>query len=221
MAALLLGAAGAQQAAPLQRVAPAYEGTRARALQVAAERIPLRIGGWRGRDLGALDDLTLKLVAPDAYVNREYVGADGLPAYLAVVYGHRKTSFHSPGFCLLGGGWNIVAKSRFKLRLAGSPASRGRAPFAVNQFVLMRQGRQAVVLYYYVAGKRTTPSWVAHQAYLAWDRLRGQAAAGALVRLTVPARPTADADVQRGAELLALLHPHVAEVVMEGRSSVQ
>ncbi len=213
MVVLLLGAVGAQHAAPLRSATEA-------APRVAVEKIPLRIGGWRGRDLGPPDEVTLKMLVPDAYLNREYVSADGLPAHLAVIYGRRKTSFHSPGFCLLGGGWNIVAKSRFTLRPVQG------APITANRFLLMRQGRQAVVVYYYAAGQRTTPSWVAHQAYLAWDRFRGRAAVGALVRLTVPARSDA---VQRGAQLLARLHPHLEKAVsapetdipVEGRSSVQ
>ena len=174
---------------------------------LAADRIPLRAGDWHGRDLGALDAMTLDMLAPDAYLNREYASADGSLAHLAVIFGHLKETFHSPGFCLLGGGWNIVAKSRLAVE-----TGRG-APIVVNRFLLAREGYQAVVLYYYVAGARSTPSWVKHQAYLAWDRLRGRPPVGALVRLTVPAVPDAAAATERGADLLGRLHPQVAAVM--------
>ena len=100
---------------------------------LAADRIPLRAGDWHGRDLGALDAMTLDMLAPDAYLNREYASADGSLAHLAVIFGHLKETFHSPGFCLLGGGWNIVAKSRLAVE-----TGRG-APIVVNRFLLARE----------------------------------------------------------------------------------
>jgi len=173
------------------------------------ERIPLRVADWRGRDLGRFDDATLDMLKPDASVNREYFAADGFPAHLAVIYGHRKNSFHSPGFCLLGGGWNITGKSRVTFRPRG-----GGDPVSANRFVLARQNQRAVVIYYYItASHRATPSWVLHQAYLAADRMAGKPPVGALVRLTVPAGPDAATATQRGLDLLSALHPSFARVL--------
>jgi len=148
--------------------------------------------------------MTLDMLQPDDHVNRVYTDADGMTAQLAVIFGHRKTTFHSPGFCLLGGGWNIVAKSRVAFRSAGGQAVE------VNRFLLTREGRQAVVLYYYLEGGRSSTSWVKHQSYLVWDRMRGRPPAGALVRLTLPVGLDAAAATRRGILLLRLLHPHVA-----------
>jgi len=174
---------------------------------VVVERVPLRIGEWRGRDLGPLERGTLEMLQPDDYLNREYVSAHGLPAYLAVIYGHRKTTFHSPGFCLLGGGWNIVEKSRLQL------ATAGRSRIEVNRFLLVRGDQQAVVLYYYLQGKRSSASWVTHQLYLVMDRARQRSSAGALVRLTVPVVSDAATATGQGADLLARLAPHVGEAI--------
>jgi EpsI family protein len=179
---------------------------------VRAEQVPLRVGAWRGRDLGPFDDLTMDQLRPDAYVNREYRAADGSLAHLAVVFGHRRTSFHSPGFCLLGSGYNIVAKSRLTLR------PRVGNPTAVNRFVLTRGGDEGVVLYYYVQGQRATASWVAHRLYLVEDRMRGEPAPGALVRLTLPARPDAGAATERGLRFLRSLHPFVLSAVATPRA---
>lgn len=176
-------------------------------VRLSVEQIPLRVAGWTGRELGPFDHTTLDELQPDACLNREYLNAAGLPVYLAVVYGHRKSSFHSPGFCLLGGGWNITGKSRLQFRPAGGAA------VTANRFVLSRGGERAVVVYYYVQGKRATPSWVLHQAYLAWDRLRVERPVGALVRLTVPAGGDAGAATRRGVELLEQLHPALVGVL--------
>jgi EpsI family protein len=176
------------------------------ALQIGT--IPLRLPDWRGRDLGRFDAVTLDMLKPDAYLNREYVAADGFPAYLAVIYGHRKNSFHSPGFCLLGGGWNIVSKSRVEFR------ARGGDPVLANRFVLARQDQQAVVIYYYItANHRANPSWVMHQAYLVGDRLARGQAVGALVRLTVPVATDAESATGRGLSLLSAVHPSLERVL--------
>jgi EpsI family protein len=200
MLALLLGAQlalWAMRPAPGSSIAP------------PVQRIPLHIAGWRGRDLGPFDRVTLDMLRPDAYLNREYAGADGLPVHLAVICGHRKTTFHSPGFCLLGGGWNIADKSRLQFRPVG-----GGGPITVNRFLLSREGADAVVLYYYLAGHhRTTASWVAHQAYLAWDRAHRQPAVGALVRVTVPVASDRSAATRRGIDLLRTLHPSLVTAV--------
>ncbi|UCH34979.1 MAG: EpsI family protein [Armatimonadota bacterium] len=175
--------------------------------ELPVERIPLRVGDWQGRDLGPYDDLTMDMLKPDAYLNREYVNADGLPVHFGVILGHRKATFHSPGFCLLGGGWNIVSKSQLTFQAATTGAA-----IPVNRFILAREGDHAVVLYYYVERDRATTSWVMHQAYLAWDRLRHERPVGALVRLTVPVASDTDAAARRGMRLLGVLHPHVVEV---------
>jgi len=199
MLAVLLGA---QLALWVVRPAPGSS------IALPMERIPLRIADWRGRDLGPFDRVTLNMLRPDAYLNREYVGADGLPAHLAIICGHRKTTFHSPGFCLLGGGWNITDKSRLQFRPLGG------GPITVNRFLLNREGAEAVVLYYYLAGHhRATASWVAHQAYLAWDRAHRQRAVGALVRLTVPVESDPSAATRRGIDLLRLLHPSLVSAL--------
>jgi len=198
---LLVGQAGAWAMRPLHGPVVALR----------LERVPLEVGAWRGHDLGRFDDVTMDMLRPDAYVNREYRAADGSLAHLAVIFGHRKTSFHSPGFCLLGGGWNITSKSRLTFR------PRAGSPTPVNRFVLTREGDEAVVLYYYVEGHRATTSWVMHQAHLAQDRLLGEPALGALVRLTVPARPDVGAATERGLQLLRLLHPCVVSVLESPR----
>lgn len=200
MLALLLAAqAGVWATRPI--AGPTY------ALRV--ETIPLRVADWRGRDLGRFDEATLEMLKPDASVNREYFAADDFPAHLAVIYGHRKNSFHSPGFCLLGGGWNITGKSHVTFRPRGDGG-----PVSANRFLLARQKQEAVVIYYYItANHRATPSWVLHQAYLAADRVAGRPAVGALVRLTVPAGTDAETATRRGLSLLVALHPSLMRVL--------
>lgn len=198
MLAVLLGA---QLAAWATRPAPTPPAP------VPIERVPMRVGHWRGTDLGPFDRVTMDMLKPDAYLNREYLSAEGLRAHLAVICGHQKSTFHSPGFCLLGGGWNIVSKSRVSFQPPGASA------VTANRFLLVREGRHAVVLYYYLQGNRATPSWVVHQAYLVMDRLHRSNPGGALVRLTLPAAADGAAATERGLGLLRDLHPHLLKTL--------
>jgi EpsI family protein len=145
-------------------------------------RVPLAVGDWRGRQADPFDQTTLDLLQPDAYLNRVYERFDGASLMLTVVYGHHKSTFHSPGFCLLGGGWSIIAKS-----VVAAPASPGGRSLQVNRFLLQRRDERTVVLYCYLYRGGAATSWARFQGRLLADRLRGGPGAGALVRLVIPA----------------------------------
>lgn len=142
-------------------------------------QVPMRLGDWQGQDLEPLDDLSRQMLQPDAVISRAYQDPAGNGAELLVVYGHRKVTFHSPGQCLLGGGWSIVSKQRRAM-------AAGDGRIEVNRFLIQNDGHRAVVLYGYGEGGRFTPSWLTHQLYLASARARDRAPRGALVRIIVP-----------------------------------
>jgi len=147
--------------------------------RVATGLVAMRLGDWQGRDLGSLDHTSRQMLQPDAVISRLYRDSAGREVELLVIYGHRKATFHSPGQCLLGNGWNIVSKERASSALGGREVT-------MNRFRIQKDANRAVIFYGYVEGGRVTPSWVKHQFYLAGDRARGRLPMGALVRVTVP-----------------------------------
>jgi EpsI family protein len=154
-------------------------------------RVPMRMAGWQGEDLGPLDKMSEEMLRPDAYLARSYVRDDGYPVQVVAVFGHEKQTFHSPGFCLLGGGWNITGKARRAVKVGG------RESVEANEFSLQRAAagpeqagvQRRAVLYWYASYRETTPSWVLFQYRLLRNRLTGRPDRGALLRFAAPVAP--------------------------------
>ncbi|MDH4209535.1 MAG: EpsI family protein, partial [Anaerolineae bacterium] len=176
--------------------------------QVDFSQVPTQAAGWEGRDLGPLDEVSQDMLRPEAYMGRLYVRGDGYPVDVTVVCGHAKETFHSPGFCLLGGGWNITRKARRTIDFGGA-----EDPVQANEFHLQRQEERRVVLYWYASRGETTPSWVAFQYRLLRNRLLRRPTRGALVRVTAPMGGSDEAASQAAAELIRELYPSLREAV--------
>jgi EpsI family protein len=170
-------------------------------------RVPMRVAAWQGRDMGPLDRTSQEMLHPDAYMGRVYVREDGYPVDLAVVFGHEKETFHSPGFCLLGGGWNIIQKSRRSV----NAGTRGR--LLANEFRLQRRDERRVVLYWYASYRETTPSWVALQYRLLRNRVLGRPTGGALIRVTAPVGESEEAASRVAEELIRALYGDLSRVM--------
>lgn len=175
-------------------VLAARGGREQRALRPDFGRVPMRLPRWQGEDLGPLDKTSQEMLRPDAYVARSYLRDDGYPVQVVAVFGHEKQTFHSPGFCLLGGGWNIVGKARRTVRVGGGKSVEA------NEFSLQRAVKEPeqaaetglqrrAVLYWYASYQETTPSWVVFQYRLLRNRLTGRPDRGALLRFTAPVAP--------------------------------
>jgi len=162
-------------------------------------RVPMQMGNWRGEDAGPLDETSQEMLHPDAYMGRLYTREDGYPVEIVAVVGRAKETFHSPGFCLLGGGWNIIRKGRRQLEV-GRDGS-----VTVNEFWLQRRDEQRLVFYWYASHEEMTPSWVVFQYRLLRNRLVRRPAGGMLVRVTAPAAMGDDAGAEAAGELIRAL----------------
>jgi len=169
-------------------------------------RVPLVLRGWQGVERGALDGDSLEMLDPDAYLLREYTRSDGYPVDLSVMFGHRKSTFHSPGFCLLGGGWNILRKSRRFLDLGD-----GGGEVLANEFLLQRGDEQRMVLYWYVSQGATTPSFMQFRYHLLRNRVLRRPTWGALIRVSAPIAESQEEAAQASEDLLREIHPDLRE----------
>lgn len=166
--------------------------------------VPAEFGGWRSEE-HKLDAVSARLLEPDAVLWRTYVDSEGRPLDFLVVYGHRKKSFHSPGFCLPGSGWEVAAKERLTLEIPGAPGGSVEA----NLLRIQNKGVQQLALYWFVHGRATTPSLFQHNLNLLKSRLMRRRAFGALVRVVVPVLTTEQDALKRAVVFLKEVYPEV------------
>lgn len=199
--ALLLGAIPVMKAAGNAHQPDKY------ATNVGLSKLPLTVAEWKGEDQ-KLDKISLQELEPDDYVWRTYTDPNGIPLDFMVVYGHLKKTFHSPGFCLPGGGWQIEQKSE-------TPVDGGGMPVDMNLFRIQRdyEGHtyKQIVLYAFVQGDRSTPSLITHNLNLLRAHLLRQRSTGALVRVIIPVVSSDDVAVARAKDFLRGIYPQVRQ----------
>ncbi len=181
---------------------------RAAAPAVAIDALPFRFDAWRGRDAGPLDRETVRILAADSYVNREYDGG-ALPVGLYLAYYARQrpgVSIHSPLHCLPGTGWETLdVTTRTVERPDGSVGHLRR--------MLVRKGRdRAVVLYWYAVHGRMLGNELLSKAWLLLDSIRFNRSDAALVRIVVPVRDSVESSEREGLAFVHALLPHLAAI---------
>jgi EpsI family protein len=140
--------------------------------------LPLPYMGWNTSDQ-SIPQSDLSLLEPDATLMRHYAGSDGQWAELAIIAGHRKKSIHTPGFCMAGGGWDVLTQQTSSLTVSGRsiPATR---------MVLRKDGRQMLVTYFFTDGEYSTGDLIQFQGAQLLRRFQARVPLGALVRIIVP-----------------------------------
>lgn len=151
---------------------------------IDTKQVPATIAGFQMVDEQPLDELSLKMLTPDAFIVRNYVNEKGYPVNMLVIYGHQKNTFHSPGYCLPGGGWAIQKKEVERVPVVAPDGRQYDAE--MNRFLMQKNDLKQVVLYCFVEGGRVTPSIFRLNWYLLQDRLMHRPAMGALLRIIVP-----------------------------------
>jgi EpsI family protein len=165
--------------------------------------VPLASGGWSGHDLPRLSKAALDMLVPQAYVWREYGRGKDIVLF-TVLYGRDKRTFHSPGFCLLGEGWNTIGRGRKRVHSAAGD-------LVFNSLVIQRGQQQALVMYSFFQGRRSTPSLISHQARLLADRVLRRRETGALLRVVTPVTTTTRRAEAVAAEFLSEFIPQAVE----------
>ncbi|HEY3414276.1 MAG TPA: EpsI family protein [Armatimonadota bacterium] len=192
--------------APLVRMADSMKVPDAYSHNVGLTQLPLAVGEWTCKQNEDLDKLSLDLLKPDDYVFREYRDPIGWPLSFLVVYGHLKQSFHSPGFCLPGGGWQIMEKS-------DEPVAEGGLPIEMNRFLIQRvidgHDYKQVVLYCFVQGDNATPSLMKHNWNLLMAHFQQKRRTGALVRVIIPVVSTEDVALARAKDFITRIYPEL------------
>jgi EpsI family protein len=171
--------------------------------------LPYRLDSWVGRDAEPLDEETVRILAADAYLNRNYAAEPSrapLNLYVAY-YGEQRpgVSIHSPLHCLPGTGWEPLDVATVDVPLAGG------APGQARRLIVRKNRDRAVVLYWYSIHGRMLANEVVSKAWLLHDSLRFRRSDAALVRIVVPVGSAADPVVaeQRGLTFARGMLPHL------------
>ena len=148
-------------------------------------RVPARIGRMLGTD-ESFDSRTMQELRADRVLGRLYQdAASGASLELFIAYfGSQETGsqIHSPQNCLPGGGWHILARSRWTI-------PTGAGPRGINEFVISKgEGRQ-LVHYWFL----TRSGVISNEFRLKWDlvcnSLLGRPTDAAFIRLVRPVGP--------------------------------
>lgn len=152
-----------------------------------AASFPSQVGSWTGQDQ-AIPPEILRVLGPGDFLSRTYTNsAAGVP-YVDFFIGYFPSqstgdTIHSPKNCLPGSGWTPMETGYLQIPLAGRP------PLQVNRYIIAQSSARDLVLYWYQAHGRTTPSEYWARLYLVADAIRVNRTDGALVRIITPIAP--------------------------------
>jgi len=141
---------------------------------------PTALAVWQGQDL-PLAPAILETLGPGEFLFRNYLGPlehDPINLFIGFFPTQRAgDTIHSPKNCLPGAGWKPVESAHLFIE------SPGKRPTAVNRYIVEKGLDRALVLYWYQAHGRATPSEYWAKFYLVSDAIRMNRSDGALVRI--------------------------------------
>lgn len=141
---------------------------------------PMQINSWSGTRLSLSDD-ELSVLGPGEFLLRDYRRAATEPAvnlYVAYFPSQRTgDTIHSPKNCLPGAGW--VPDEAGHLSIATAPGQS----LLVNRYIISKELSRDLVLYWYQAHGRVTPSEYWAKIFLVSDAIRMNRTDGALLRI--------------------------------------
>ncbi|MCC6446939.1 MAG: EpsI family protein [Armatimonadetes bacterium] len=173
------------------------------------KRMPAVLGAWRhyGPDK-EFTDSEKKLLTPDDALLRVYRHSDtGWPVEVAVIFGHRKNTFHDPTFCIQGGGIQIIDHEKVNIDIPKSAVPWNL--FRSHNARWKPDGCNALIYFLYLNGDRPTTDLFHMNARLLADRLRYRKASGALVRIVIPTLGRDKAADEIARDFIARFYPEL------------
>lgn len=172
LALVLLATLGLLRAREREEILPAHD---------RLSSFPSSLGLWQGRDLTILPE-TREVLGPGDFLSRDYFDPShrqGINLFIAFFPSQRQgDTIHSPKNCLPGAGWNPTESTRIWIN---GPDGR---QVEVNRYLVAKSGERALVLYWYQAHGRATPSEYAAKYHLVADSIAMDRSDGALIRVT-------------------------------------
>lgn len=163
---------------------------------------PMQVSAWSGTRLTLTPD-ELAVLGPGEFLLRDYQSSANDPAvnlYIAYFPSQRTgDTIHSPKNCLPGAGWVPDQSTRIPIAIAGGTS------LLVNRYIVSKGLARALVLYWYQAHGRVTPSEYWAKVYLVTDAIRMNRTDGALVRVVTDI-PAGTSDTAAQTRALGFTH---------------
>ena len=175
------------------------------------EKMPLQLGGFRGRVLPS-DESVFAYLSADEMIDRMYVDPEETHTVkLSVVFARGWRALHSPRSCYMNQGWAVIEDGPHEMALAEGSAGTIHA----TRLVMSKpDGARFVAVYTFATGPGTTGSWFLHSARMAFG---GAKRGGALVAAVAPSSTAAsDPGATAAAEGLVRQALHFMQERWEG-----
>lgn len=144
---------------------------------------PLQIGNWQGRN-EPFEPGELEVLGPGEFLLRDYANSTSEPLvnlYIAFFPSQRTgDTIHSPKNCLPGSGWAPTESRHISIRRGDGTT------MSINRYIVTNRDKSDLVLYWYQAHGRVTPSEYWAKFFLVVDAIRLNRTDGALVRVIAP-----------------------------------
>ncbi len=139
--------------------------------------LPLKINNWEGKDV-KLNKEVYEILGTKDVIMRVYKNSNNKIITLAIVYSAKnRASFHPPEICYLGGGNQLLKKSKERIWL-------GKNYLDTNKLAIKNSQGIIKAWYWYSAGSDFISNYYLQQIRLAWHALQGKNEGGALIRIS-------------------------------------
>ena len=169
------------------------------------QKLPYAVGTWQGRSEPIGDDIR-EILGDGHFLSRYYTSPTVAPVDLFIAYYSTQRSgdtIHSPKNCLPGSGWTPLEASRVSIPVTADKS------FRVNRYIIAKGLERQLVMYWYQAHGRVTPSEYTAKLYLVADSVRMNRSDGGMVRLVTPilSGETVEQSQARATEFARNLYP--------------
>lgn len=144
-------------------------------------KIPIKLGMWQGSNVFLAENV-YDILETRAIIHRSYEFESQRVFLSLVYYPETKVDFHAPEACLGGIGKKIKKTSKSIAFINGGE----KVSLDLNQLVYNDGMNEELVYYFYKAGSFMGKSYIRLRLKLAANKLSGNGAAGALIRISTP-----------------------------------
>ncbi|MDP3980357.1 MAG: EpsI family protein [Chlamydiota bacterium] len=141
-----------------------------------ANRIPLKIGLWEGKDF-PVDYAALRILETSDVLYREYSQEGVGKLYLLIVFSaDRRKTIHPPEVCYLGSGFEIVSKTPILFKT-------DERNFDAIRLYVNKDFQKEIIVYWYKIGSLYTGSYIKQQINIVLNLLSDKDSPGALMEV--------------------------------------